>query len=229
MALFLVDRQMYREASDIFYSHACFDFYGDDFGVALAVLRRMPPGSVRRLRRIQFTTTAAQCDGWGAGALACGYPESSFRKMEGYYWNDGPRPELDYQANWRAMISFLAESADLPNLSITVDMTNSGWMFIDVDEMLFWDDLDFGWFRFVYDFYIGVATAMCSLKTLGAVHFDLCPFRKLVPWLEREVIGCRRGDGKLEKLHRRQGLWSRIPSWHNMDQRLEGSNYVPNS
>ncbi|KAF3769276.1 hypothetical protein M406DRAFT_109337 [Cryphonectria parasitica EP155] len=226
MALFLVDRQMYHEASEVFYSHALFDFYGDDFGVTLAVLRLIPPTSLRRLRRIQFTMTVAQCDGWGAGALASGYPASSFGDMSRVYWRGGPRPVFDYQAGWRAVVSYLAENADLPRLRIIVDMATSGWSFFEVNDLLLWDSLDFGWFRFVYDFYLGVATTLCSLKTLGSVDLVLYPFGKLTPWLEREIMGCRNGYGSLEQLER-QCFGHHIPSWHSMDLRLEGSNYHP--
>lgn len=41
-------------------------------------------------------------------------------------------------------------------------------------------------------------------------------------------MGCRNGYGNLEQLSW-QGDGSDIPSWHNMDHRLEGSNYDPNS
>lgn len=227
MALFLVDRQMYREASEVFYSHALFKFHGDNFGTTLAVLRTIPYDSLQRLRRLKFSMTVAQADGWGNGALASMFPEFEYRRIASWYWkeNGNIRPEFDYQADWRAVVSFIAENTNLPRLSIIMDFASCGWALTDEGEMLS-NDLDFGCFRFMYDFYIGVTTALCSLKTLEAIHFDLFPFRKLKLWLEREVMGCRNGYGSLEQ-PLRQGFGNFIPSWHNLDRRLEGSNYHP--
>lgn len=228
MALFLVDRQMYQEASEVFYSHAFLHFYGDDFSKALAVLRQFPLDSIKRLRRLQFTMTVAQCDGWGAGALASGYPEHSYKGISKYHWDGSQRPQHDYQADWQTIVDFLANNADLPRLRITVDMSDCGCAFEDIGEMLTWPHFDFAWFRFVYDFYIGISTSLCSLKELGAVDLDLWPFQKLKPWLEREIMGCRNGYGSLDQ-PARQGYGSHIPAWHDMNKRLEGSNYPPPS
>lgn len=54
------------------------------------------------------------------------------------------------------------------------------------------DSPDLSWFRFIYDFYIDVATAMCSLKGLGGVNFERSVFEQVRPSLEREVLGYER-------------------------------------
>lgn len=232
MALFLVDRQMYHEASEIFYSHAYLLFHGDDFNTALAVLRQFPLDSLQRIRRLEFNMTVAQCDGWGAGALASGHPEHSHKAISRYHWDGYPRPEHDYQADWQAIVDFLCKNADLPRLSITIDMGNCGWAFQDITDMIMWEEgrVDFAWFKFVYDFYIGISTPLCSLKDLGAVYLDLWPFKRLEPWLEREIMGCRNGYGILKHREPLKLRWgSHIPDWHDMNKRLEGSNYHPAS
>lgn len=61
MALFLVNRQIYQEASEVFYSHAFLHFYGDDFSKVLVVLHQFPLDSMQRLRRLKFTMIVAQC------------------------------------------------------------------------------------------------------------------------------------------------------------------------
>lgn len=222
MALFLVDRQMYQEASEIFYSNAFLNFYGDDWSTALGVLRQITLGSQHRLRHLKFTITVAQCDGWGSGALASRYPEASYNEMARCYWDGGPRPKLDYQADLQAIVYFLANNTDLTKLRLEIDMGTCGWQFFDISDMLMWEVVDMSWFRFVYDLYIGVVTPLCSLKELSAIDLDLYHFRNLKSWLEREVMGCRNGYGEL---HENTLKGYGIPSWHNMDSRLEGSNY----
>lgn len=49
-------------------------------------------------------------------------------------------------------------------------------------------------------------------------------FRELEPWLEREVLG---RDGKPRLRSGRPAFYHAVPSWHDLDQRLEGSNYAP--
>lgn len=90
--------------------------------------------------------------------------------------------------------------------------------------------MDFAWFKFVYDFYIGISTFLCSLKQLGAVYLDFWPFNILKPWLEREIMGCRNGYGSLKHPQPASLRWgSHLPPWHDMNKRLEGSNYHPAS
>lgn len=241
MSLFLVDRLMYRECSEVFYSHVCFNFYSDDLsptGPTFSVLRRLP---LKRLRRLQFTMTVAQCDGWNdpkaSAALACGYPESEFRQVAQYLslgWDgQGMRPDhlqRDWRADWRALVAFLAEHADLPQLSLTVDMAACGWALVEIPDLMMseeWGQPGYlNMFRFVYDFCMGVVSDLFPLgrSGLGAICLDLYPFTRLRRWLEREVMGC----GSLEQPGR-LGPGTGIPKWHNMDQRLEGSNYSPAS
>lgn len=66
-------------------------------------------------------------------------------------------------------------------------------------------------FRFIYDFYIDVATALCSLKGLGGVNSKLSAFKQLRPWLEREVLGYERERALQSPLARRleADLWRR--------------------
>lgn len=168
---------MYHEASEVFYTNAFFNFFGDDFSKTLAILRLLPRKSLQRLRRIKFTMTIAQADGWGIGALACNDPKFFYGDIARYYWDNGERPQFDYQTGWRAIISFLANNADLPRLSVVVDTTECGWIFEERWMAGSELELDWGWFRFMYDFCIGLTTTTCSLKTLEAFHFDSFPRR----------------------------------------------------
>lgn len=99
-----------------------------------------------------------------------------------------------------------------------------------------WDDSpDLTMFRFIYDFHIDVTTAMCSLKGVGGVRLELGAFEQLGPWLEREVLGYEKRRtlqtgpaGRLEEmLWQRPRFYQVVPPWHDMNRRLEGSNYKP--
>lgn len=230
--LFLVNKQIRREALDVFYSNANFDFYNNDLGSTLTFLRDvLPREGLARLRRLEFTMTEAQCEGWAGGAVASGYPAGMLEgQVAKPYWGGGPPPQLDYKNDWRAIMALLAERADLPRLNILVDMGECSWAF--VEDTLCWEDSpDMSMFRFLYDFYVDVATAMCSLKGLGGVEFELGAFEQLKPWLEREVLGY--GRKRIIKTIPEKDLWQRprfyqvVPAWHDMNQRLEGSNYQP--
>lgn len=90
-------------------------------------------------------------------------------------------------------------------------------------------------FRFIYDFAMDVTAGMCALRGLGGVSIELSAFQQLKPWLEREVLGRERELSFETELDRRtwEDLWARprfyqvVPPWHDMDQRLEGSNNQP--
>ncbi|KAK7721234.1 hypothetical protein SLS64_001530 [Diaporthe eres] len=233
--LYLVDKQMRREALEVFYSNAYFDICNGNLGTTLSFLRDvLPRDGLSRLRRLQFTMTEAQCEGWADGAVASGYPPWMLERIAGPYWGGGPVPRLNYKNDWRAIIALLAEHADLARLSITVDMGECTWAFIE--DTLVWDDgPDLSWFRFIYDFYTDVATAMCSLKGLGGVNFELSAFEQVRPWLEREVLGYEKERTFESPRARRleEDLWRRprfhqvVPPWHDVNRRLEGSNYKP--
>lgn len=222
MALFLVDRTMYREASDVFYPNALFTFYGDDLGAALRLLDRLPrPSGLARLRRLEFVLTEAHCEGWTPGA-----PSGSLKHHAG----GRAAARADYRAGWRAVLALVAQNADLPRLRLAVDMADCPWTY--VRDALAWGDFELDLFRFVYDFQVGVAGAVCAAlagSLLGAVRFRLCPFEGLEPWLEREVMGCRNGYGVLPPPPERPRVTQEVPGWHDMDQRLEGSNYHPDA
>lgn len=146
------------------------------------------------------------------------------------YCAGSSRLALDYKTDWRAVLGFLERYAHLPRLSLSVGMAAQGecsWRFVD-DPYELKMDTD-AMFRFMYDFIIDVVAAMCgSLKTLGAVKLDMCLYEGMAAWLEREILG--HGDGEILPLPTSQGGPKpyRSPSpWHDLDQRLEGSNYTP--
>lgn len=227
-ALFLVDRQMYDEAAvEVFYPNAVFEFWQDDLGSTLSFLRDVVPReALARWRRVSFTMTDTQCEGWTGGrALEGGYPPGLLRRITKICWpNGGPRPEFDYKADWRAVLRFLATNADVPRLHICVNMGMCSWSF--VEDTLIIDEASYEWYRFIYDFCTDVATAMCcELKGLGGVSFQMNAFSELAPWLEREVLG--RDVEPREPPRRAPDFYQVVPYWHDLDQRLEGSNYNP--
>lgn len=211
---------MYREAAiEVFYAHAWFNFFQDDLRLTLSFLRDTVPREVLgRIRCINFTMTEAQCEGWNPrGALSCGYPDPALQRIAKRRFDEDVR-ELDYQADWRAVLAFLKTHADLPKLRITVDIGECSWTF--AEETLLMDNTA-PMLRFIYDFAIDITTALCSLKTLDALRLEMSAFDQLAPWLEREVLG--RGD--VPQTTRRLRPYQKIPNWHRMDQRLVGSNY----
>ncbi|CAN8102638.1 unnamed protein product [Discula destructiva] len=152
------------------------------------------------------------------------------------YWGGGaPAPGYDYCGTWREVIALLAAHADLPRLALTVDLAECTWVYIE--DMLTWEEPpDLSLFRFVYDFYMDVVTALCELRGLGSLVVDLSVFAQLKPWLEREVLGRESPEPAFQgALARRRwmDLWKRprwyqvVPRWHQEESRLEGSNYRP--
>lgn len=72
-----------------------------------------------------------------------------------------------------------------------------------------------------------VATAMCQeLQGLGGVQLHMDTFSELAPWLEHEILG-RDSNRSPPQLQPLGGIsfYQAVPEWHNLDQRLEGSNY----
>lgn len=235
MQLFRVDRRTYHEAVEVFYSNICFDFNDNDLGATLAFLQNLPHDGLLRLRHIEFTITEAQFEGWCYGATASRYSARKFESQVARpYWGGGPPPRLDYEADWRAVVAFLACHTDLSHLSIAVNMGDGSWPLVE-DLFMRPDGVDWSMARFIYDLYLDIATALCSLKGLGDVALEVSVFEQLKPWLEREVLGYQREQTfdtqRQEKLW--QELWQQprsfqvIPPWHDVDERLEGSNYEP--
>lgn len=225
---------MRREAIEVFYHDAYFDLYNDDLGSTLSFLRDViPREGLVRLRRIRFTMTVAQCEGWAGGAVDSGYPAAMLETQVAVpYWGGGPAPRRDHKADWWAVVALLAGRADLPRLTVSVEMGECAWAFVE-DTLMWPDPPDLSMFRFIYDFYVDVVTAMCALKGLSGLNLDLGAFQQLKPWFEREVLGYARERTGLSPRARRleQDLWRRprfyqvVPPWHDVDQILEGSNY----
>lgn len=222
MALFLVDHQMYREAAiEVFYTHAWFNFFQDDFRHTLSFLRdTIPRQSLERIGRIDFTMKEAQCELWTpTGALSWGYPPWAPRVIEDSKFGENSRG-LDCRGDWRAVLAFLASQANLPKLSIAVDMMHClVTFFLEMVPFLHGDDpcQSFQKLGFIFDCAMDVTTTLCSLKTLGALKVNMCFFDELGRWLEREMM--ERGDVP------QTILVQKVLTWHNVDQRLEGSNY----
>lgn len=222
-ALFLVDRQMYREAAiDVFYSRAWFGFMQEDLRLTMSFLcNKIPRVCLTRIRNVSFILRVDRCEALIFGAaFANGYPEPALERVAPWRVDKATRL-LIYQSYWRVVLNFLSMNADLSKLTITVDMKrcpyslNGDWILLD--------DYYGPRTRFIYDFAISITTALCSLKTIGSVRIRMDVFEQLTPWLEREVLG--RGDMPQET--RRLSFLQKIPPWHCMDCRLEGSNYHP--
>ncbi|KAJ4420809.1 hypothetical protein N0V82_004104 [Gnomoniopsis sp. IMI 355080] len=228
LALFVVDRQMYHEAAvEVFYPNAYFNFYEDDLRAALAFLRDVVPRqALAHMRRIKFTMTVAQCEGWADGALASGYPAHFLENILHVSCEGSARPPLEYRADWRALLAFLGGAhADLARLTITVDISECSWEFLEDPLNFDMYDGNQSMYRFLYDLFIDVTTAMCSLHTIGDFKIQLGVFSQLKPWLEREVLGQR--YSMISEVSGRMNWYDMVPKWHNVDQRLPGSNYSP--
>lgn len=67
------------------------------------------------------------------------------------------------------MVAFLSSQEGLFRLSITVNMIHGGYLW--TDDLMLWyapdHPYDMLWFKFLYDLYIDIATAMCALKGLA--------------------------------------------------------------
>ncbi|ROW03076.1 hypothetical protein VMCG_05760 [Cytospora schulzeri] len=237
--LFTVSRQTSTEALEVFYTNLHLDL---DPSSSVPFLRSLSPQNIRRLRRLTFTITPAQVEGWCNGAVASGYDAAMLEsQVANPYWDGGAvKPPGDdglYRRTWREVMALLAAHADLPRLALTVDMSGATWVYIE--DTLMWDDPPDEirpMFRFIYDMYIDVATALCELRGLGQLVVELSVFEQMKPWLEREVLGRESPEPEFEGEHERrhweevwkQPRWYQVaPSWHDGERRLEGSNYRP--
>lgn len=178
--------------------------------------------------------TPAHVEGWCDGAVASGYSAGQLEKrVAPYFWGGGPVPRDDYRGKWREAVGLLAAHADLPRLELTVEMGECTWVYFE--DMLMLDDTPgLSTFKFIYDFYIDVTTALCGLRGLGGLVVELSMFEQLKPCLEREVLGREAPEPKLENAYARRmwaDLWKRprwyqvVPRWHDGERRLEGSNF----
>ncbi|KAL1846100.1 hypothetical protein Daus18300_014350 [Diaporthe australafricana] len=237
--LFTVCHQISTEALEVFYTNLHLDL---DPCSSLTFLRSLSPANIHRLRRLTFTMTPAQVEGWCNGAVASGYgPKTLASRVANPYWGGGPAaPAGDdgfYRRTWREVVALLAAHADLAQLALTVDMSECTWVYIE--DSLMWDDPPDTIrpiFTFIYDLYIDVVTALCELRGLGALTVELSAFEQLKPWLEREVLGRESPEPKFEGPRARrlwEDLWKRprfyqvVPEWHDAARRLKGSNYRP--
>ncbi|ROV94594.1 hypothetical protein VPNG_09197 [Cytospora leucostoma] len=236
--LFTVSRQTSTEALEVFYTNLHLDL---DPCSSVTFFRSLSPQNIHRLRRLTFFFTPVQVQFWCDGAATPGYPELPSTDME-YYREHAVKPpdQAFYRRTWREVIALLAAHADLPRLSLTIDMSEGTWAYVETPLMWAGEIMEADeivpMFRFIYDHYIDVFTALCELRGLGALEVEIGAFDQLKPWLEREVLGRESPEPKYESKHKQrmwEELWKRprwfqrVPPWHDMDRRLEGSNYRP--
>ncbi|CAH0028460.1 unnamed protein product [Clonostachys rhizophaga] len=96
LELFLTSRQMYLDASEIFYSQNPFHFQGP-FTKTLSVLENMPVRLLKRLRRITFDLDSQKI----------------------FLWN-----HFNYYSQWRKLIRFLGKYCNPSNLLISITTTD---------------------------------------------------------------------------------------------------------
>lgn len=164
--------------------------------------------------------TVTQCQECIAGAaLANSYSEPALERV-GRTRINRISPIFKYQANWRAVLDFLSMHADLPKLTITVDMKRCLW---PCTEELFLMVYNSPMFHIVYDFALATINALCSLKTLGSVMVKMDAFEQLIPLLERDLLEY----GGMPEFVGRLRSFQNIPPWRYMNSRLEDSNHHP--
>ncbi|KAK7738496.1 hypothetical protein SLS53_006015 [Cytospora paraplurivora] len=225
---------MSTEAQEVFYTNLHLDL---DPCSSVTFFRSLSPQNIHRLHRLTFFFTPVQAQFWCDGVATPGYPELPSSDMQ-YYRDLAVKPpdKAFYRRTWREVVALLAAHADLPRLSLKIDMGEATWAYVETPMM--WEgeimevDEIIPMFRFMYDFYIDVFTALCELRGLGALEVDLVAFEQLRPWLEREVLGRESPEPKFEgqknAAPRRPRWWYQlVPPWHDGDRRLEGSNYRP--
>lgn len=238
--LFTVSRQISAEALEVFYTNLHLDLDLDPSS-SVTFFRSLSPHNIHHLLRITFTMTPAQVESWCNGAVASGCSPGRLKSIATVYWDDKvlkpPGDDDFYRRTWREVIAILAAHADLPRLTLTVKMGDCTWVY--VEDTLIWEDPPDeirASFRFIYDFYIDVVTALCELRGLGALVLELSAFGQLKPWLEREVLGRESPEPIFEEEYERRRwelLWKRprffqvVPRWHDGERRLDGSNYQP--
>lgn len=229
---------MSTEALEIFYTNLHLDL---DSCSSIIFFRSISPRNIHRLRRLTFFFTPVQVQFWCDGAATPGYPELTSTDMA-YYRDHAFKPpdEAFYRRTWREVIALLATHADLPRLALTIGMEEGTWAYVETPMMWEGEIMEaeeiIPMFRFMYDLYIDVFTALCELRGLGSLEVGLSAFEQLKPWLEREVLGRESPEPKFETewaQERWETLWNRprwyqlVPPWHDGDRRLEGSNYRP--
>lgn len=224
---------MYRAAFHTFYLNVHLNLRHDNLG---AILRFLPPTALPVLRHVTLTLSAAQCYYWFGHAPDTAYPPRYLTSVAAELYppgdnrQPGPPPVWadSYRSDFRAVLALLAGHTGLPRLELELDLTatyryakkseyNTDWR---AKEELY---------RWTYDLYLDIAEAVCALAdSLRIVRFRLGTFTDLEPWLEREVLGERFSESAErsvgEPATARQED-SRIPEYHQINQRLKGSNY----
>ncbi len=139
MELFLVSKQMYQDASSVFYPASCFDFL-QNHRETVAFLSRLPRAGLGLIRRLRIAVTAAHFHEWELSGHA---------------------------SQFRTLVEFIRDNMDVTKLELTIDThaIDDDCLWIDGEEEnrfvygvyldiantlcllrgLWWVEFDIGW------------------------------------------------------------------------------------
>jgi hypothetical protein len=202
--LFHVSRQMRRDAMDVFFPRTVFEF-AQDYSETIQFLKALPAGAAKLIRRMTLVIPQdhfrAFFDRWGPNA----YKQKKTRE--------------EHSAAFGDLLQFIKTEMNLPRLRLQINM----W---EIAEWCAWAE-DEEENRFVYDAYLEIADALCSLRGIGAVEFDMSWACDMRPWLTREVMGKDYEVPPDPRPRHLNAIYPMPPTWHDdVDEfRLPHSNY----
>ncbi|CAG9972559.1 unnamed protein product [Clonostachys byssicola] len=200
LELFLISRQMYLDASEIFYSEFQFHFQGH-FSKTLSVLDKMPVQLLKRLRRITFDLDAQKILLW-------------------------EQPPVHARSQWRELISFLGKYCNPSNMLISITARDCGASAMRLSEEDRKDIRRHDYNAYV-DI---VRTVKELLPDLRDFHLSFSIFWKLETVLEKFVMGPDYDSSHGNRYPKpRNTKWensiapkylTEIPAWHTDVQEL---------
>jgi hypothetical protein len=240
---FLISKQIYEEALDVFYPNTEFSLKNEDMSAHITFLRDALPGAaLSKIRKLTIDFTGAQVLTWNGEETIqeLQNQQSILRRSAKWAKEKGMEhdPPVDVTTfvgkvpgQFRELVGFIKEHLDITQLHLTIDMEDAVWLFADewAGENL--SELDEGVQRFgwVSKMYQEIATELCALEGLREVKFGLSLFEDMGPWMEREILG-KNFKGAVAKKHPEgphDRLCDRYPHGFDPNKRLKGSNYVP--
>ncbi|KJR82019.1 uncharacterized protein SPSK_03165 [Sporothrix schenckii 1099-18] len=235
--LFLVDRQMYREAAhDVLYAKTAFAYESDTFAMTLEALQQLTPATLRRMTTLHIVVSGEQFPLWRKSSRAFyvrHYNADGQRVVSSGAWTYDPHRG---DTTWASLIAFIRDHMDLPRLTLHLDVRDCIWDRYEFYVLSEAEDEMPASFHEAYCMYMDLVTVLCTLEELKGFRMHSTVYCNLEPWLVRQVLGDRDpykgglANADVEVLHspatkRRPNRF--IPSYHDVNIPLPGSHWHP--
>lgn len=196
LELFLVSKQMYEDAFQVFYSKNCFALDDNPPENALPFLESRPREALALIRRLRFV-----------------FGEEELRE-----WN-----ERGYSEKWESLVRFIKDNFIVPNLSIEIDTREGALgllLYQDIRLLMALqhqqdsdsDEVTFS--RILYDTYCSIGRALHLIPDLNDLYFDNGWFIELGPLLAKDIIGEQKYKPRIREMedYMPSEAWD-VPVW----------------